>query len=856
MIELTLDEMGLDFLLVSEKKINPRVLSEFSKYIHTEKNNKNYYSFEQRPNNAFILNAILSTSKNIQTNEETKQIIDNLLKKVVQPKVYLYDDTHVGLDIPNLTYYQNIMTQLGGYARSYTTYTVAFSRAFEVIRVLNSLNSFLPNFIIDDSIKNVLLTPLESFDGSIPSLINANITELYSVNHAYKAKPENFEKMGYNTPIDFLLKRPIRYIDKTKVVPIEKWKIDEEVVFVAKIEDKQVIKQEHVKFILNVSGRKVECMFYRRAWMSEKYRIGEEVLVIAKPSKYKNLTGLSMDSLIEANSLPIVPIYSQSAKNKINTKTIMNCVYEMIERLKGQTDEIGGYFPDEVFPMTLQNAVQSLHFPKDIEDYKEALNILALIELTYMQILIQHKKATEVKKRGVSKPYKKDGLADLARDGLPWELTNGQKSALIKISELLESNSAEEALLSADVGSGKTLIAQLACLQAVDNGYQAVLAAPTEVLAQQLYKSFLEVIAGIPEKLRPSIVYLSGDTKAAEKRQIYKSIQFGEVDLIVGTHSVLSTKVPYKNLGLVIIDEQQKFGALQRRALLESRDDGLMPDLINQTATPIPRSTAQIYYGDINLITVNEKPKGRKEIVTKWIKEDPRLLIKDKKSIIWNDIKKESKLGHKTFIVVPMVYENEKMNIASISETAKALKTTLPDVEIEYLHGKMTKKEQKERIDNFKNGTASVMIASTVIEVGVDISAATRMIILSADRMGASSLHQIRGRVGRNDLESICYLVSENDKDSSASRLQALVDSNDGFYIATIDLKTRGEGDLFGAKQSGDNIFTFANLVDHSELIDKAKNIAETIYKTPRKIEAILDAKSILKIDNDNKEDL
>lgn len=854
MLKLNLDSIGSNFELITDFPLKNNVLKLFNKYGLQQENNLNIYSFAGQPNSAFILQAMVNKRKDeFSVSNEAQKLLNKKIKMVVQPKIFLYDETHVGIECPTILYYRHIMEKLGAYERNYGLYTVPFSRAFEVVRMLNSLNYFLPNFEVDSDLKNTLLTPLESFDGTLSSLYNGDICDLYTVKNAWKATPENFEKAGYHSPVDFIVNRPLRYIDKTKITPINDWLVKDDVVFLGKIISKEIINFQHALFVIQVGTQKVQTMFYRRQWMIDKYKIGEEVLVIGKYGGIKRngpeVGGSSMDSMIEANSLPIVPIYSQSQKNNINTKIILNAVYELFTRLDDVTKDIAGYIKidNDELKMNLQQAIYNLHFPKDIEDYKKALDVLAFYELVYMQLLIIHRKATEEKKKGLPKPFVVGGLADQAEQSLPFNLTDAQKEALAETKKQLGTDAAEQALISGDVGSGKTLVAQLTCLQAVDNGYQAVLAGPTEVLAAQLFYTFEQLLAGIPQESRPTIVYLSGALKAAERRAVLKSIEFGEVDIIVGTHSVLNKKVPYKNLGVVLIDEQQKFGTDQRNSLLDIRDDGYMPDVISQTATPIPRSTAQVFYGDINLIQIKTKPKGRKPIITQWLHDDPRDLIKRPKAPLWKEVIQEAELGHKTFIVVPMVYENPKMNAASVQETVKQLNKILPNIEIEYVHGQMKKKEQTEHIENFRNGTANVLVASTVIEVGVDIPLATRMIVLSADRLGASSLHQIRGRVGRNDLQSYCYLVSNNEKEANTARLESLVNSNDGFEIATVDLHTRGEGDLFGAKQSGETNLQFANLVDHSKLINQAKSLAEIIYKTPRKVEALNDANAVLR---------
>lgn len=1236
---ITMNSMGTEYVMTAEKPMANVALNQFVRYGHSVVDGHHVYTFVPQPSSSFIIQSIIDSTNNMFTvSENAQSVLDENYELAIKPIAYLHQGTHISMECPPIPYYRQIMEMLGARETGFNRFLVALSRSFEVIRMLGSMRFFLPNFTIDESLQETLLAPLESFDGTLSSLFKGEITDLFTVNNAYKAKPENFLKMGYDSPISFALTKPIRYIDKTKVTHTEEWRRDEEVTFIGKVVDKEEINFQHAKFTFQVGEEQVDAIFYRRKWMISKFPIGEEVLVIAKFTGRRagriQLGGSSMDSLIEAQSLPIVPIYSQSQKNLINTKIIMNVVYELFTRMGPVTKDIAGYIDSSGLGMSLRHAIQSLHFPKDIEDYKTALNVLAFYELVYMQLLIIHRKATEEKKKGLPKPHVPGGLVEQAVSGLPFTLTDSQKKAMKNLQGQLASDSAEQALISADVGAGKalletervatptgwkqmkdlkvgdkvlgrdgkptnvtgvfpqgerelakltfsdgtwiicdldhlwelersdvyddkyvsgkrpsytistrellmkekspqkvnnknkhgeivsvlsknmethfkktsgasrwrlplmsspaefevreplplhpyllgywlgdgtsrildfavgnddlenfislatqywdgeiscaadkrsnchnvrlrnvnfeatkilkdedlfmnkhipekyllsspesrlellqglidsdgstspkgsitfgntnekiiegiielvqslggtakrsnakfktyensagekvatripswnvtinlptgmspsqlprklnnynpneikkrshrlirtlvnveklnytakticikvdshdelfltkdyivthnTILAQLTCLQAVDNKYQAVLAAPTEVLANQLYGTFKKVLEGIPQRDRPSIAFLSGSLKAKEKREVHKAIEYGEVDIIVGTHSVLNAKVPYKNLGVVCIDEQQKFGASQRNALLNIREDSFMPDIISQTATPIPRSTAQIYYGDINLITVDQKPSGRKEIITEWIKDDPREIITKKASPVWSDISSELALGHKAFVVVPMVHENAKVNAASVAETIKELSKILPNVEIEFVHGQMKKAEQEERIENFRTGSANLLVASTVIEVGVDIPEATRMVILSADRLGASSLHQIRGRVGRNSLQSKCYLVSSNTKVDNTARLESLVNSNNGFEIAKVDLHTRGEGDLFGERQAGDTKLTFASLVNHATLIDEARAVAESIYKTPRKIEALMDAEAILKSDEE-----
>lgn len=921
-----LDDLGTQYEIKSPNKFPKVFLNQLTNPYVREEDGLQVLSVRITANHSFVIRSFakrLGDKANIS--DEAGPVIKERSMDTDFPELKLHKNksgkiSHVHLTAPEIPYYRSILEIVGGAPIDPTTYSITISRAFEVIRILDSFNSFLPRFELSQELKDYLLTPFESFDGTIESMFTGDIDDLVSAN-PYKCPSDNFRAFGYESPADFVTKKPRRYIDKTKLQSsFDGMREKDEVTFIGKIISKEtfgfpkkyvmiggekVAKDPHAKIMLDVNHEKVVLMLWHRAWAMDSMLLNTEVLVTGKMGRYalhefpdynnqtdpdrvyseyyraviskksgkpreffkndQTIANVSeqifgekvfipeigvttVDSLLEANALPIVPIYAQSSKYNINTKKIMNCVYEIMYRLKDSADHLATYIDSESLKMTLPKAISSLHFPKDIEDYKDALQVLALYELIYMQILILHKKETEVKKKGLVMNPVEGGLVDQARGSLPFALTGDQSNAVDKIRELMATDTAEKMILTADVGAGKTLVAQLACLNAVDNNYQAVLAAPTEVLSGQLYKTFVDLLDGVDQNMRPQIAYIHGGLKAAEKRALLKSIKEGEVQIIVGTHSVFSKSVEYNNLGLVCIDEEQKFGAAQRDSLLTSRKDDSMPDILTQTATPIPRSTAQVYYGDVGVIQINEKPAGREPIETVWIHDDPRDIIKKKRSPMWKDIKEEAAKGHKTFIVVPMVHENEKMNVASVKETVKVLSETLPDLKIVSMHGQMAKKTQQANMAEFKDGDADILIASTVIEVGVDVKLGTRMIILSADRLGASSLHQIRGRVGRNSLKSKCYLVSANEKEDNTARLTSLVDSNDGFEIAKVDLKTRGEGDLFGEKQSGDTMMTFANLVDHTDLIAEAQATAKAIYSTPRKYEAIADAKAILRI--------
>lgn len=425
-------------------------------------------------------------------------------------------------------------------------------------------------------------------------------------------------------------------------------------------------------------------------------------------------------------------------------------------------------------------------------------------------------------------------------------LPEKQKTICIKI------DAEDELFVTKDyIVTHNTLVAQLSSLKAVDGGFQAALIAPTDILARQLFSSFKRLSEGLESEYgnEINIELYSGAMKAAEKKEILKKVADGTVDILVGTHSLM-TSVKYRNLGYVVIDEQQKFGAEQRSALLNSREDGRIPDLLMMTATPIPRSTAQVIYGDVDMVELAEKPPGRLPIETEWIEQDPEQIIEELANPLWKDIIEECQKGNQAFIITPLVSESEKIDSASAERTFQKLsELALSGLNVGIVHGQLKQDKQAEVMEKFKKKEYDVLIASTVVEVGVDIPDATRVVILSADRLGSSSLHQIRGRVGRNSKPSKCYLVSLGRTDNSRARLESLVESENGFDIAKADLELRGEGKMFSVEQSGRTELMFATLGKHQKDIQQAKEDAIRILGSPFRKQALKDSKERFQAD-------
>lgn len=839
---------GDKIVLKTKEPLAESIVKEFTEFSIDKQEDSVLYSFEILPNMSFSIRALLAKYKVFSADREVLLAIHEKTKYATMPVLSLYHtEKHVEIKCPPLDYYLKLVIAVGAADKGMNTYTVPIARAYDVIRAAQTTPSFLPKFAISKNLREVMTEPIENFDGTIASLFSSPISTLNAASSAYRVPVENFHNVGYESVADFLFTQPRKYIDKTKITLFEDIEPKEPITLIGKIVDKKLVYYKHAMFSVEVAGTVFECMYYHRSWMEQKFTYGDEVLVMGEYQGGVKINGQSMESLVEALALDIVPIYSQSAKNNITSKVVLNVVYEAIERIKPHVDKLTPYIDQSEMDMTLGEAIREMHFPTSSESYVDALECLALYELIYLQLMILDRKANEVKDKGLPKPYRAGGYFENMVNHLPWELTDAQKEGLSKMNEYMSTVTSEQVLLSADVGSGKTVVAQLSCMQALDNGYQSVLAAPTEVLAEQLYSTFETAINLMPEDKRPVIAFLGGKLKAKERNEVLKYIKSGDINILIGTHAVLNKKLEFRNLGLIVIDEQQKFGKAQREALLESRSDGLKPDLLAQTATPIPRSTAQAFYGDIDLISLVGKPKGRIEIVTKWMKECPKKITKNKDHEMWKDVMNEIEKGHQVFVVVPMVYESKKMDSASVEGAYKDLNKILSKAKVGFTHGSLKKDEQQKAMDDFRNRELDVLVASTVIEVGVDVPNATRIVILSADRLGASSLHQIRGRVGRSNLESTCYLVSQGKTLTSQKRLQALVDSTDGFEIAKVDLETRGQGDLFGDRQAGDSTFLrFSNLVDHSKLVEDAKKVANKIYESEFKERAIKDAHALL----------
>lgn len=803
----------------------------------------NLYSCPLLPYSSFVLACFLNKYKDkITYTNEVAQYIKELANEAGFPVASMEQAGQVFFKIPIIPSYVNLMSNISARARRLNIYSMPASRLYEFYRILENWgHDFLPKIKLEPSFRDYLHSDI-TVSPDMSSLFTATINDLYSVQYGWKMNPENgMKRLKWPTLGDMILSRPRRYENRTNAENYNLALFGIPLLF--KVEYIETVPTFNYKMTLYkvrevFSNREITCQQYGNiSYILNTLKSGDIMYIQGTKINRNRISVNNVLTENEIRSLPIAPVYDASPSNGFSTRVITNMAKEVITRFKG--DDLLNYINSD---RTFWNCVKSLHFPKSKEDYQDAINKLAFFELVQLQLMFLEKKHSGILPLGVPKQPVKDGYFKEATDVLPFELTVGQKNGIKEAINKMTGKHPAEMLLSGDVGSGKSIVATLLAMFVVDNKQQVAIVGPTEILAKQLYNSVLSVVAKM--KNRPRVTFISGSVSGAEQNRIKDDIKLGNIDIIVGTQTVFNIK--YNNLGFVVIDEEQKFGAKQREKLkTEGRADGLVPDILSQTATPIPRSTALAFYGDTDLIQLMDKPAGRKEIITHWIKDNPADVIRDTNSELWKMISSEIQKKNQVFIICPAVEENDDVNFMSVKETQKVFDKVKKGL-ARSVHGKTTKKEQEEIMTAFSNKEFPILIGSSILEVGINIPEATLMIVLDADRFGASSLHQIRGRVGRSDKQSYCYLVSSGTSKGSERRLTSLVESNNGFDIAMADLDTRKEGDILGVRQSGESSLRFSNFVDHSQLIELAQVEAQRIFKSSMKVQALTDAQSFL----------
>lgn len=559
-------------------------------------------------------------------------------------------------------------------------------------------------------------------------------------------------------------------------------------------------------------------------WIKNSLPINEEVVVYGKAKLFKGRFNISHPEVTKVSQVKLKgyePIYSSTEKltsHGLHSKGIQKLMLTLLSEIKQPIEEC---FPPEILSeyrlMNKTKALKIIHQPASEEEVQQARFRLKFEELFFLQLeLLVRKQITTLKSKGYVMEEVGAPFLNFYENHIPFELTGAQKRVLKEIRKDVRSGHHMNRLLQGDVGSGKTLVALLTMLMGVGNGFQAAMMAPTEILAIQHYESLSEMLS----EMNIEIGLLTGSTKKKERTVLHEKLQSGEIKLLIGTHALLEDVVQFQNLGIIVIDEQHRFGVAQRAKMWKKND--LPPHVLIMTATPIPRTLAMTFYGDLNVSVIDELPPGRKPITTVHRFEENRLRV-------FGFMKEEIAKGRQVYIVYPLIAESESLDLNNLMDGFEAIQRAFPrpNYQVSIVHGKMKPQDKEYEMNRFAKGETNIMVATTVIEVGVNVPNATIMVIENSERFGLSQLHQLRGRVGRGGEQSYCILMSKGKLSKEAKkRLQTMVSTNDGFKISEVDLQLRGPGDLMGTQQSGDLNLTIANLATDGAIVSMAREYA------------------------------
>ena len=567
-----------------------------------------------------------------------------------------------------------------------------------------------------------------------------------------------------------------------------------------------------------------------------KYKLNQEYIVFGKPNLFNgkwNIAHPEIDPFLNDSDLPqgLMAMYNTTEKMKnhyLNSKAMQKIIENAFSLINGNMPEsLSSDVIKEAKLTSIHDAIENIHFPKSPAKLKDAQYRLKFEELFYIQLsIVRYAADRKGKLNGFIFHRVGDNLNSFYKKNLPFPLTNAQKRVIKEIRKDTASGKQMNRLLQGDVGSGKTLVAIMCMLIALDNGFQACMMAPTEILASQHFETFTKMLSGM--KLR--IELLTGSTKKKDREKLHAELQSGEINILIGTHALIEDVVQFKNLGFVVIDEQHRFGVAQRAKLWSKNNRP--PHVLVMTATPIPRTLAMTVYGDLDVSVIDELPPGRKPVQT--------LHRFDKKrGELYNFIRKEINSGRQAYIVYPLIEESETLDLKNLEEGYEHIKEAFPEFTVCKMHGRMKPAEKDEVMQQFVSGKANIMVSTTVIEVGVNVPNASVMVIESAQRFGLSQLHQLRGRVGRGADQSYCILLTPYELSADTrKRIGIMTESNDGFVIAEADLKLRGPGDLEGTQQSGIPFdLRIADLVKDNDILFRAREVAEELIENDPSLE-------------------
>ena len=632
---------------------------------------------------------------------------------------------------------------------------------------------------------------------------------------------------------DLLLYFPFRHVDASTVCRISQ--IDPEAPMVrlqgrlSHLSENGVGRTLRLNALFSDESGTIELVWFKGIkWVKESLRPGADYILMGKPSLFNghiNIAHPELELLSHAKPQhPFIPIYSSSEKLKakwLNAKGIASLTEVVLQQCKGHIPEVLPPYVVEHYQLPSRaDALRMMHYPDSQQEASWAAQRMKFEELFFLQLTTQHAKL-ERKASSVGRIFPRVGdlFNHFYNDHLPFQLTGAQKRVVKEIREDMRSGHQMNRLVQGDVGSGKTLVALLCMLLALDNGCQACMMAPTEILAHQHHASFLRFLEGMDIKVE----LLVGSLKASQKKKIKQRLADGDIDIMIGTHALIEPDVVFKQLGLVVIDEQHRFGVEQRSKLWAKNE--IAPHVLVMTATPIPRTLAMTVYGDLDCSIIDELPPGRQPIKTIHSNDHQRLKV-------FAFMREQIKQGRQVYVVYPLIEESEKLDLKDLMDGYESIARDfpLPDYQISIVHGRMPAEDKDYEMKRFKDGITHIMVSTTVIEVGVDVPNATVMVIENAERFGLSQLHQLRGRVGRGGGQSYCILMTKDDLSSTArERIRTMVESTDGFRIAEADLQLRGPGDIEGLQQSGDMPLRIADLVADEPIVRAAHDTVENI---------------------------
>ena len=641
-----------------------------------------------------------------------------------------------------------------------------------------------------------------------------------------------FEKLKVSTLKDLVYLYPRTYLSYHAPLTIAEAEHGKRVAIKATIQSYVEIKKVRTLKLVTCTAKdisgSIKLLWYNSLFLKQVFHIGQTFIFVGVVTIKNNQLQMEHPeyyTMQQYNQLlsslrPVYPL-TEGLSNKTVTKT-MEMILPVMKQIK---DYVPFEIKEKFSLMELSAALEGVHFPKDEKQLREAMSRLIFDEFFLFLLRMRQIREHTIKADNHFMLSKWENVEKFIAQ-LPFSLTAGQQSAIEEIKKDLTGESVMNRLVQGDVGSGKTIVAEVAMLAVVENGYQAAFMAPTEVLAMQHFE-------GVKKDLEPYGVrcaLLCGSTKASEKRKIYERLKEGEIDILIGTHALIQDKVIYHNLALVITDEQHRFGVRQREKLSEKGEE---PHVLVMSATPIPRTLALIIYGDLDISVIKDMPACRKKIKNCVVGSAYR-------PTAYRFMNEQIEAGHQVYIICPMVEENERVEAENVMEYQESLMGIFPpSVHIANLHGKMSAEEKNSIMVEFAEHNIDILISTTVIEVGINNPNATVMMIENAERFGLAQLHQLRGRVGRGDAQSYCIFLCTSDKKEATERLQILNQSNDGFYIANEDLKLRGPGDFFGLRQSGELLFRLGDIYNHADIMQKANDAIRYLEKTKYPFETL-----------------